>query len=96
MGVRIDLDPVAEGIDRALEHPWGQLAQRLFPRAAAEVRAARDRLPELAGQAQARVEAHVAQELEGLEDEAIATAKRAWGRLVGNRRKPRKRKALKR
>lgn len=74
----IDLDPVREGIDRALSHPWGQLAARLFPRAAAEVRAAADNLPAIASQAQEQIGTHVREEIGALEDEAISTVKSAW------------------
>lgn len=86
MAVRIDLDSLREGIDRALDSPWGRIAQELFPRAAAEVRAARDALPTMAADAHDRLAAEVRGELDALEAEAIDGVKRAWRGLT----KPRK------
>lgn len=73
---QVSLDPIAEGIDRALAHPWGRIAARLFPKAAAEVRAVRESLPAIAAEAQERVTRHVRGEIDALEDEAIRTVKK--------------------
>jgi hypothetical protein len=82
---QVSLDPIAEGIDRALAHPLGQLASRLFPKAAAEVRAVREGLPAIAAEAQDRVSRHVRGELEALEDEAIRSVKKMARRAFRRR-----------
>ena len=84
-----------EGLrERLLDLPVGlpdqraQLAQRLFPRAAAEVKAARDNLPALAAAAQDGVVGHVRGELAALEDEAIRAVKLGLRRtFLGRKRR---------
>jgi hypothetical protein len=82
---RVSLDPIAEGIDRAMAHPLGQLAARLFPKAAAEVRAVREGLPAIAAEAQERMTRHVREELGALEDEAIRSVKKMARRAFRRR-----------
>lgn len=73
---QVNLDPVVEAIDRAMDHPWARVAARIFPEAAAEVRAVRDQLPTIAAEAQDRIGDHIKEEVRELEREAIAGVKR--------------------
>jgi hypothetical protein len=61
---RVDVDALAGAIDRALGSPLGQLLERVLPRTAAQVRAARDDLPEVLSELEARALGEVGQEID--------------------------------
>ena len=66
---QVNLDPIAEVLDRVLAHPAARLAAELLPETHGAVRAVRDNLPAIASGIEARAVDHVRSEARTLERE---------------------------
>ncbi len=84
MPITVNLDPIAEALDKALAHPLARAVEATLPGATARVRAVRENLPEVASELEARGLEHVGKSL----DRALTRAIDSW--LAPKRKRPKK------
>lgn len=92
----VNLDPIANAIDRVLDHPAAAVAGELLPQTVGALRKVRANLPAVASGLEARAVAHLRTEAAAIEQELLDGAQAWISEAIAGARKTLKRRARKR